>query len=516
LASEKLSACSGQDFGMLIAPDCCNEDLYLAQKFTRAALGSHNIDTPARAFYGSGFNAYLELMRMCVPLSDLRKASAVLCVGLDTRYGRSVAGVELRKAISRGAKIISINPRHHSLSVIAEKWIEPVPGTELGLVRSLVELTEKKKVRTSKAWSKGKGKDPGDELSAAAKMLNQARYTVILVGSEFLQHDESPQILDAIRQLAQNVGAGVLPLPAQSNLLGSILMGTYPELLPGGFSSGSKKRIDLLRKKWRADVPYFSSGRKSQTFSPDRKMKVLYLIGDVPPNCRPSCEFLILQNIYPPDPWHQADLVLPSAAFTEVDGTFINGEGRIQRVRKAVEPLGEALPDWEILCHIARKIGKKGFDFSDAGQVHQEISSLVRGFGDFGGTKRKASFLECEGELTLPQTRSKATKKRDKKYPFLLNTSAIEHTHRGFPLSAKVEGARKLFAEGIVDINPEDARKAKISEGDHVVVASARFTKTWPARISSEQPPGTLHVTLRQGESVGPNPHPVRIRKKHV
>jgi len=516
LAAEKISVCSGEDFGMLVSPNCCNEDLYLAQKFARAALGSPNIDTTSRVFYGSGFNAYLNLMKMCVPLSDLRDASVILCIGLDMRFGRSVVGVELRKAIGRGTKIISINPRHHSLSVIAERWIQPVPGTEVNLLHSLVKLTENKKARTSRTRSKVTTGSLSDELATVAKMLKGASDPVILVGTEFLQYDESPQILESVEKLARNVGAGVLPLPAQNNLFGSILMGAYPELLPGGFSSSDKKRIDDLEKKWGADVPHLPSRLNREILSSDRKLKALYLMGEVPPNLRPPCDFLILQNIYPPDPWHEADLVLPSAAFTEVDGTFINGEGRIQRVRKAVDPPGVALPDWEILCRIAQKMGKAGFDFSSAREIHEEISCLVKRFGDFDSPTRKAGSLICEGELISPQTKSSRTKKTDKKFPFLLNTSVVEHAYRGFPLSTWVEGARKLFAEGTVDINSEDAGKVKISQGDEVVVTSAHFERTWPVRILSEQPQGTLHVTLRQGELVGPNPHPVRIRKKDV
>ena len=514
LTAEKLTSCSPEDFGMFISPNCCNEDLYLSQKFARVALGSHNIDTTARVFYGSGFNAYLNLMRMSVPLSDIQKASAILCIGLDARFGRSVVGVELRKAISRGTKIISINPRHHSLSIIADKWIQPVPGTEVNLLHSLVRLTEKKKKETSRLRSKRKSGNLSEELSTVAKMLKEASAPVILVGSEFLQYDQSPQILEAIEKLAQNVGAGVLPLPAQNNLFGSILMGTYPELLPGGFSSTNKKRIDNLRKRWGKEIPYFSSRWNAEILSSVKKVKVLYLVGEIPSNGKPACDFLIFQNIYPPDSLYEADLVLPSAAFTEVDGTFINGEGRIQRVRKAVDPQGEALPDWEILCRIAQKMGKTGFDFSNVYEIHEEISLMVKGFGDFDGTERKAGPLICEGKLSIPHTKSSEIKKASKKFPFLLNTSIVEHTYKGFPLSIWVEGARKLFTEGMVDINSEDARKAKISQGDEVVVISANFEKTWPARISSEQPQGTLHVTLRQGESVGPNPHPVRIRKK--
>jgi formate dehydrogenase alpha subunit len=514
LAAQRLSACSAEEFGMLISPNCTNEDLYVAQKFARVAMGSHNIDTTSRSFYGAGFNAYLNLAKMAVPLSDLREASVILCLGLDTRFSRSVVGVELRKAIARGAKVVTINPKHHSLSVIAEKWIQPTFGTELSLLNSLVELT-RGKAKPSRPGLKTGVKGFDGELSDVAGMLKETSACVVLVGSEFLQHDDSPQILENTKMLAQNAGAGVLPLPAQNNLFGSILMGTYPELLPGGFSSSSRRRIADLKKVWGLRVQGLPPGWK-RTLSAGKKLKVLYLVGEVPLETLPESEFLIVQNIYPPDAWHATDLALPAASFAEVDGTFINGEGRVQRVRKAVDPPGEALPDWEILCRIARKMGKKGFDFSSARKVHDEISSLVKSLGDFEKPPRKPTPLACEAELLVPKAKHSSVKRADKRFPFVLNTSVVEHTHRGFPLSTWVKGAATLFPEGVLYVNSEDAKKAKICEGDEAAVTSADFEKIWPVRIVSEQPQGTLHAALRQGESVGSNPRRVRIRKKNV
>ncbi len=516
LAVDKLSTCSPEQYAMLISPNCSNEDLYIAQKFTRVVMGSSNIDTSARGFYGSGFNAYLSLLKKSVPLSKLKDASVILCVGLDTRFGRSVVGVELKTAIKRGAKIITVNPREHNLALIAEKWLRPVPGMEADLLDSLASLAEEKKTRTSPQGSKGKSGNLKDQLVRAAKMLMEASAPVILVGSDFLQYDKSHQIFENIEKLARNVGAGILPLPDQNNLVGSILMGAYPELLPGGFSSTDKKRLDSLRKVWNANLSDFSSSWNATALSSKTKMKVLYLIGEAPSNFQPPSDFLIFQNIYPPDPLYKTDLVLPSAAFTEIDGTFVNGEGRIQRGRKGVNPPGQALPDWKILCLIAQKMGKEGFDFSSPQEIHKEISSIVKGFGDFDNVERKAGPLTCEGKLTIPQTKPKGTKKVNKGFPFILNTSLSGHSYRGFSLTTWVEGTRKLFNDGLIELNPEDANKNRISQGDKVVVTSAQFEKVWIAKISNDQLQGTLHVTLRQGEVVGPNPHPVRIRKNDV
>jgi predicted molibdopterin-dependent oxidoreductase YjgC len=267
---------------------------------------------------------------------------------------------------------------------------------------------------------------------------------------------------------------------------------------------------------WNANLPDFSSSWNVTALSSKTKMNVLYLIGEAPSDFRPPSDFLIFQNIYPSDPLYKTDLVLPSAAFTEIDGTFVNGEGRIQRVRKGVDPPGQALPDWKILCLIAQKMGKEGFDFSNPREIHKEISSIVKGFGDFDNVERKAGSLTCEGKLTIPQTKPKGTKKVNKGFPLILNTSLSGHSYRGFSLTTWVEGTRKLFDDGIILLNPEDAKKNGISQGDEVVVSSAQFEKVWLARISNDQLQGTLHVTLRQGEVVGSNPHPVRIRKKDV
>jgi predicted molibdopterin-dependent oxidoreductase YjgC len=514
LAAEKLSACPPDEFGMLVSPNCTNEDLYVAQKFVRVALRSHRIDTSARVFYGAGFKAYLDLMKTCIPLSDVHMASVILAIGLDARFGRSVVGVELRKATRQGARVVTIHPRQHSVSPISEKWIQPAPGTELRLMRSLVSLTRKPDGEGSQTEPVSSAGD--DELRRVAGMLREAAAPVILVGSEFLHHTDSAQILNAIRQLASNIGARIVPLPAQNNLIGSVLMGAYPELLPGGHAASDTSRLDELRLKWGAAVPEFQPSWNAGKLSSESRLKVLYLIGEVPSGLGSLAEFSIFQNMYPPDPFHAADLILPAAAFSEVDGTFINGEGRIQKVRKAVSPPGEALPDWQIICRIARKMGIDGFDFDSVAGIQKEIGSFLPEFEDPDAASRRFRPLHFEGEFSAAPGQPRRARKKDRRFPFLLSASAAEDTYRGFPLSTWVEGARKLFTEGILDISPKDAAQAGICNGDEVILSSDNFESVWPVRVLTDQPEGMLHIVLRQGEVLNPNPHPVSIRKRDV
>ncbi len=516
LAAEKLSACSPERFAMLVSPNCCNEDLYVAQKFARLVMGSNHIDTTARLFYGPGFNSYLKLMGLSGPLSDVKKASTILCIGLDTRFGRSVVGVQLRNAIKRGAKVISIHPHHHNLEIISDIWIRPLPGMEAGLLRAISNLINKDETTAPEPWSEEDAGCSGQQASDVAKMLRQAYSPVILLGSEFLMYDESSRILENVKELAQSIGAGIVILPVHNNLVGSVLMGTYPEILPGGFSIHNPGRLEELKTKWGFDPASLPALWTGEALWSEPNMEVVYLVGEIPSRSRPPSDFLIFQNIYPPDSSFEADLVLPAAAFSEADGTFINGEGRVQGTRKAVEPPGQAQPDWQILCWIAQKMGKSGFEFSNAREIHGEIAGLVEGFGDFENPERKAGPISVEGNFRTRAWESRELKERRRDFPLMLTASMIEHSYRGFALSAWVEGARKLFADGVVEVNPEDAQGEGISDGDEVVVISDTFEKVWTAKIVKSQRRGILRVTVPMDEFPRPNPCQVRIRKKDV
>ena len=516
LAAEKLSTCAPEEFGMVVSPNCTNEDLYVAQKFARVAMRSGHIDTSARVYYGTGFGAYLDLLGMSVPLTELKHASTILCVGLDTRFGRSVVGVKLRQALKRGAQVITIHPWQHSLGIISDLWLQPMPGTELGLLRSLALLTSEQKAGISLPKTGEETADFGDKLRTAALWLTEASAPVILVGSEYLQYDQSAEILKAISEVARNIGAGVLPLPAQNNLFGSVLMGAYPELLPGGFSSTNQEHIRHLTQNWNGPVPGPSSPWNSGRLSPGNRLKVLCLVGEFPPEGGQVAEFVIFQNIYPPDNRYQADLVLPAAAFAEVEGTFINGEGRVQPVQKAVNPPGQALPDWQILTSIAQAMGIAGFEFADAAAIRREMATVVGEVRDFMDTARQPGPLKLERDVLIHALESKRTVRGDQRSPFVLSASLAEHTHRGFSLATWVEGAQTLFPEGVVHVHPTDAAAAGIEPGDEVIVTSVHFEKTWRASIRNEQQEGTLHVVLGHGESINPNPDHVSIRKRDV
>jgi formate dehydrogenase (NADP+) alpha subunit len=482
LAASRLAECPPEEFGMLVSADCTNEDLYIAQKFTREVMHSNQIDTSVRRTYGISFNAYTDLLQQAASLSNLSQADGVLCIGLDTRYGRSVVGVELRKAIHRGAKVITIHPRQHNLVRVADRWIQSHSGEELSLLADLKALV-----------GGGETGCTNPDIQYTADMLKSAAKSVILLGPEFISYRDAASILAAIQEIASDTHSQIIPLPAESNLNGSILMGCYPELQFGGKS--------------------FPVGKWNST-THQSKMRVLYHMGEVPIDDTRQAEFEIFQNFALPVTPLSADLILPSAAFTEEDGTLISLDGSIQHLRKAIEPPGKAIPNWMILCRIAQAMGAQGFDFKTVDEIDCEIALHVEGF--FGLKNDQVSHVPLKREQAFVLDGKGIEHQASSQHPFLLVALPDEDTFRGFPLTTWVKGLQSLLSEEILFISPEDAHSGNIASGDGVRVTSPGFEKDLVVRIAAEQPQGTLFLRLRQTEPIIPNPIPVMMRRKDV
>ncbi len=447
LIAEKLRAASPDRVGMLIAPNLCCEDLYIAQKFMRVVLQSQHIDSSARLFYGSGFQAYLQLMKHSVPLSAIQEASAVFMVGLDTRFSRSVVGVALRRAMKRGIDLFTLHAREHTFSLSSDVWLQPDAGDEARYLDTLLRLSG-----GADASDDNLSPEEQEKLEQVAGALAAGTKPVILFGSELLRSASSARILASIEQLARNVNAGIMPLPAQNNLRGSLLAGTYPELLPGMHAGDDDAQLTILEKEWGCTLRDLTDTWNAATLlSGDPPLQVLYAVGDVPPAQAAPSDFTVFQNMYPPEPYCTADLVLPSAAATEVNGTFINGAGRMQRVRGAVPPPGNALPDWDILCRLARFMGASGFDFTGPEEIRAEMARVIPTFTEENIDARTPIPFAFDAELRDGSVPGDASRTTETQAAQEYRASVEEHTHRGFPLSAWVEGARMIFPTSETD-----------------------------------------------------------------
>jgi predicted molibdopterin-dependent oxidoreductase YjgC len=315
MAADKLSGIAPEKFEMVVSPNCSLESLYVAQKFTRQGLKSNNIHTQPINGYAQVAKDVYDLIRQSQPLSILAGASTIVCLGLDRIFNQSVIEVKLHQAKLAGARIVAALSDESSLGRFADLWLPTTPGNEAGLIDGL-----------------------------GADLLLNPGSLVILVGPAIFNHTDRRRLIPAINSLVQLSGARLVVLPEQADLTGLLMA-----------------------------IP----GRDQQTApaGPD----VLYLFGEndqaqtAIPNGHP---FTIYQNIYPPADGLHPDLILPTAAFSEEDGRLTDYAGHIKELHRAVPPPGEALPAWEILCRIARKMGLAGFDFANVDDIRAEMACL--------------------------------------------------------------------------------------------------------------------------------------------
>ncbi len=397
LATEKLAACPPEKFRMRLSPSLSNEDLYVAQKFAREALGAEDVRTALPACYESEPGEIFKHALNSASLDSLQTAAVVACVGLEGRYAQSVVEMALHRARERGAGLLSIYPGPHTLGRFADVSLQPEPGEEAALLEELG-------ARLAGAGSEAR-------LEHAARLLERPGEKVIVLGPALFNQAQAGRALRAVEHLAARLGARVVAAGLPGNLAGAYWMGAFPELLPGG-----------------AAAPV---GARAHTNG--RPAGVLYLIGEQIPASGAAGEFVIQQHIYPSAGEAQAGLTLPCAAFSEAEGTLVDYTGRVRPLRAAAPPPGMALPGWQILSGIARRLGKAGFDYRSVEEVRAEIAARVPGFESGGPLRLQAQ------DLPLLQPSA-----RDCEAAWEAAWASPAGAYLGFPLEAWVAGLRDL------------------------------------------------------------------------
>lgn len=274
------------------------------------------------------------------------------------------------------------------------------------------------------------------------------------------------------------------------------------------------------------------------------EIKAIYVIGENPamsdPDvdhvkaCLEKLDFLVVQDIFLTETAQLADIVLPAASFAEKDGTFTNTERRVQRVRKAIEPIGESKADWEILCELAKRMQANGqspkpdaqfasWDFAHPSEVMDEIAALTPAYGgisyeridqvgiqwpcptpDHPGTQilHTGRFSRGIGHFSAVEWQPPA-EEPDDEYPLILTTGRIlEHFHTG-SMTRRVEGLNQLQPEERLRIHPSDAAKLCLVEGDWTLVTSRRGEIRVRANVTKQVQPGTVFLTFHFVEALG-------------
>jgi formate dehydrogenase alpha subunit len=494
-------------------------------------------------------------------ISEIGEASCIFIIGSNTTAAHPIIGRQVNRAVRNGAKLIVADPRETMLCQMADIWLRHQPGTDVALLNAMARvIIEEKLLDTSFIKERCDGFEafeehvmgwdlplaeaitgvPVKEIAEAARMYASVAPATLLYAMGITQHSHGTNNVKAVSNLALLTGhigkpsTGVNPLRGQNNVQGACDMGALPNVLPGYQKVEDPKIRKKFEKAWGCQLDSSPGLTLTEIFDAAHsgKVKALYLVGENPVLTEADSNFieeaishlelLIVQDIFLTETAQVADVVLPAASFAEKDGTFTNTERRIQRVRKAIEPVGSTHPDWMIICDIAKNMGAKGFDFGSPQEIMEEIRMVTPSYA--GITYERINevgiqwpcpdtehpgtpYLYAErfttptgrGQLT-PISYTPSAETTSHEYPLILTTRrSIFHYHS--TLSRKVAGLNLLRGEEQVEINPVDAASLEIENGETVKVISRRGTVRAKAKISKMTPPGVISMTFHYPEA---------------
>jgi len=567
LVAEKLSAIKeehGPDsIGVLSSAKFTNEENYLVQKFARAVLGTNNVDHCARLCHASTVVAALAAFgdgAMSNSIADFAKADLLLVIGSNTTECHPIIGRTVRQSVKfNGAKLIVADPRSTELSKLADVHLRHRPGTDVALLNAIMhviideELHEKRFIEertegfqelaaTVRRYTPEMAEEitgvSKSDIVQAARLFAGAGKAAILYGMGITQHTTGTDNVKSVANLLMltgnmgREGTGFSPLRGQNNVQGACDMGALPNVFPGYQRVDNPDARLKFESAWGCslyDKPGLPVTEMMGAVS-QGKMKAMYVVGENPMMSEPylahvkkamsKLEFLVVQDVFPTETAVLADVILPAAAFAEKIGTFTNTERRIQKLNKAVEPPGEARPDWRIVSDLANKMGHP-FDYESAQDVMEEIASLTPIYGGIHYDRLDNYGLQwpCvdrldpgtpilhEGKFTRGLGKFHAVEYQppaesvSEDYPLILTTGRVlEHWHTG-SMSRRSEVLNTLNPGGSVDIHPNDALKMGIVDGDLLSIASERGKIETPVRITDETAPGLAFMAFHWRES---------------
>ena len=506
---------------------------------------------------------------MTNPISDLEEAGCLFVIGSNTTEAHPVAALRIKKAVRQnGAKLIVANPRRIDLCRIADLWLRHNPGTDVALLNGLAKIildeelwdkefvaqrteefeTWRKSVEsyTPQLVSKITGIAVEDLYRAARMYARPARNgSSIVYAMGITQHRTGTDNVFALANLAiltgniGKVGAGVNPLRGQNNVQGSCDMGALPDVVTGYQKVANEDVRAKMKDAWGLDVPAKPGLTMPDMIEAahDGKIKAMFILGENPAVSEPdikhvveafnNLEFLVVQDIFLTETAKLADVVLPGASFAEKEGTFTNTERRVQRVRQAIDPIGDSRADWEIIDDLARRVSrKKGLDeskfaYASPSQIMDEIARVTPSYGGISYARLESGSLQwpCTasdhpgtpilhvgkfsrglGRFT-PVEFLPAAELPDDDYPLVLTTGRkLYHYHTG-SMTRRVSGLMDMVPEERVEMNPVDGQALGVQSGDVVRVSSRRGRVEARAEVTDRVPKGVVFMTFHFPEA---------------
>ncbi|EOA3437861.1 formate dehydrogenase subunit alpha [Enterococcus faecalis] len=535
-----------------------NEDNYVFQKMVRAAFGTNNVDNCARVCHSASVHGLAQTLgsgAMTNPIADITEdVDMILLVGSNPEEAHPVIGAQIRQAIQRGTQVVVVDPRKINLVKDSALHLQVQAGTNVAFANGMMHVILKEGLadrhfieeRTEGFLDLEKmvaDYTPEkvaeichihpEDLIQAARMYAKAEKAPIIYCLGVTEHSTGTEGVMSMSNLAMLVGkvgkpgCGVNPLRGQNNVQGACDMGCMPYDFPGYQKVNNPEVIDKFEKAWHVPLNR-NTGLTSTKVLPAAtagNIKGLYIFGEDPIVTDPdtghvrqaleSLDFLVVQELFMTETAAYADVVLPGISYAEKDGTFTNTERRVQRVRKAVEPRGQAREDYEIFCEVMTRMGYP-CAYESAKEIMKEISAVTPSFGGINYERLEKESLQwpCRS-LTDPGTpimhvgsfaRGKGLFKAipykqaqelpDEEYPYLMSTGRMLYHYNTRAMTGRTEGINQIANHSYIEINAVDAQALGIQEGDKVEVHSRRGKIETYAAVGNRVFPQEVFMTF--------------------
>ncbi|MCE9590634.1 MAG: formate dehydrogenase subunit alpha [Planctomycetes bacterium] len=561
-------------FAAISSSRCTNEENYLMQKFARVVMGTNSIDNCSRVCHspsayalgqalgtGAGTNSF----------QDVAESDVIMIVGANPTEAHPVFGARIKQAVLKGCKLIILDPRNTELAKLSDLHIPLRPGSNVAVINAMQHVLVKENLidpdfiaKHTEGFTQLKAElepctpewaaeiaavDP-DLIRRAARLYASGKAAQVLWGLGVTEAGHGSNAVFGMINMAVmtgNIGrpgTGTNPIRGQNNVQGASDVGALPNVFSDYRSVTDPEARADHRRVWGIEPPSDKGLRIPDMFDAAHHgtLKAMYILAEDVAQSDPntthvvgaleSLEFLVVQEIFMNETAKLADVILPGTTFLEKEGTFVNSDRRIQRVRQAIDPRPGTRIDGDIINTIARRMGVDlGVDAGpgtpiDPSKIMDELAHLTPKWAGVSYERlEKMGFIQWPcydkdhpgteivhlgGETLRPNHLAKLTitpwqepgELPDKEYPFMLTTGRMLFHYNVGTMTRRTDVSKLDKAkEETLRIHPSDARKVGVVNGELVNVTSRRGSVQVKAQVTKATNPGTLFMTFHFPES---------------
>ena len=496
-------------------------------------------------------------------IGEFAKAKLLFCIGTNMTEAHPVAATYLKNGVKTGTKLIVVDPRRQELADYANIFAQLRVGSDIAFLNGVMHVLIKENLYDKKfveekcenfeefaakieEYPPSRASQisgvPEQTIVDIARMLGSIKPAMVIYTLGITEHvsgKRNVMTLANLQMLLGNMGVeggGVNPMRGQNNVQGACDMGALPNMYCGYQKVDSPELNKKFADFWGVEALPSKPGLKIGEMVnglPEGKLKAFWIFGEnlvaTEPDprhvshCLNSAEFLVVQDIFQNETTPFADVILPSAAWCEDEGTFTNTERRVSRVRKIKDAPGEAKPNWWIFKQIAKRFG---YEWSSTGGQEiwdNEIAALCPAFAgikfrrldSIGGIQWPCPTEEHPGTPILHKdgkfSRGKglfqatewvpSSEQPDEEYPMVLSTGRRLVHYHSRTQTGRAKGMNERMPDERADISVQDAERLGIAHGEEIRVTSRRGEVRIKANVSKRIAPGMVWMSFHFWET---------------